>query len=143
MLTFAVTNSLAGVSGKISGEVIDADSGDPVVGATVRVVGTEQVTMTDVDGEYFVINLPVGKHDVSVSSVGYETLIKKEVRVLVDLTTPVDFELDRTTIELGQEVVVYAQDPVIQRDLTASRVIFRRRKKKGRKRFKRRRLLLT
>lgn len=116
--------SMAGISGKISGEVIDSESGEPIVGATVRIVGTNLATMTDIDGEYFIINLPIGKHDLSVTSVGYESMTKKDVRVLVDLTTPADFEVGRKTVELGQEVVVYAQEPVIKHDLTESKIIY-------------------
>lgn len=114
----------AGVTGKVSGEVIDKESEEPVVGATVRVMGTNLATRTDDDGEFFIINIPVGKYDLAVTSVGYESILHKEVRVLVDLTTPVDFTLDRQTIELGQEVVVYATRPTIQQDLTESRVTF-------------------
>jgi len=114
----------AGVSGKISGEVIDSRSGEPIVGATVRLSGTNTATHTDDDGEYFMIDIPVGKCDLSVTSLGYESITKKGVRVLVDLTTPVDFELDQRAVEIGQRVVVTATNPVIQLDQTESRVIF-------------------
>ena len=114
----------AGVTGKISGIVIDTKSGDPIVGATVRVDGTNQATQTDIDGEYFIINVPSGKYDITVTSIGFEPLTKKEVRVLVDLTTPVDFDMYEETITLNQNVVVYAENPIIQKDLTASKVIF-------------------
>lgn len=113
-----------GISGKISGMIIEAKTGEPVVGATVRVVGTNYATQTDIDGEYFIINVPSGKYNLAVSTVGFETFIKKEVRVLVDLTTPVDFELVEKTVELNQQVEVYAETPVIQKDLTSSKVIY-------------------
>jgi len=118
------SNVTAGVSGKISGVIMDQKTGEPIVGATVRVLGTSHATETDVDGEYFIINVPVGKFDISVTNVGFEQVIKKDVRVLLDLTTPVDFELAEQPVELGQQLVVYATSPVIQKDLTASKVIF-------------------
>jgi len=124
LLIIAAPPAQAGTSGKVSGEVIDSETGEPVVGATVRVSETNLATKTDDDGEFFIINIPVGKYDLTVTSVGYEAVQKRQVRVLVDLTTPVDFELDRQTIELGQEVVVYATNPVIQQDLTESKIIF-------------------
>lgn len=120
----AAPPAMSGVSGKISGEVIDKTTGEPIVGASVLVLGSEIGTQTDVDGEFFIINLAVGKHDIRVSSIGYESITKMEVRVLVDLTTPVDFEINESTLELGQSIVVYAEDPVIQHDLTSSRVIY-------------------
>lgn len=115
---------LGGVTGKISGVVEDSETLEPIVGATVRIVGLNIATQTDVDGEYFIINVPSGKYDIAITSVGYETVIKKEVRVLVDLTTPVDFELKQGTVNLGVDFVVSAEKPVIQKDITSSRIIF-------------------
>lgn len=124
-VTVAVSSSaLAGVFGKISGAVVNGQDNAPLVGATVRVVGSNLVTKTDEDGEYFIINVPVGQYDLSVTHVGYETIIRKAVRILVDLTTPVDFDLQSVVIDLKRQTVVHASAPVIQRDQTASKVIF-------------------
>jgi outer membrane receptor protein involved in Fe transport len=114
----------AKVTGKISGVVVDAETEEPIVGASVRVVGTSLATKTDEDGEYFIISVPAGKYDLAVTHVGFETFTKKDVRVLLDLTTPVDFSMTVMAVELPNEVVVYASAPVIQKDLTSSRVIF-------------------
>lgn len=124
VFVFSANFIQAGVVGKISGLVEDGKTGKPIVGATIRINGTSLVTKTDVDGEYFVINLPVGKYDISVTSVGYERIVHKNVRVLIDLTTPVNFEINQSTLQLQEEVVVTAENPVIQKDLTASKVIF-------------------
>ncbi|PWB74770.1 hypothetical protein C3F09_03520 [candidate division GN15 bacterium] len=114
----------AGVTGKVSGVVTDAASGKPLVGATVRVAGTDMAAVTDEDGEYFIIGVPGGKYDIVVTHVGFEKYVKKDVRVLLDLTTPVDFEVQQVTIELKDQMVVYATAPPVQKDLTASKVIF-------------------
>ncbi|MBU8932946.1 MAG: TonB-dependent receptor [candidate division Zixibacteria bacterium] len=124
LVLLLATGALGGVSGKISGQVLDVTTGEPVVGAIVTVVGTNLGTLTDIDGEYFIINLPSGKHNLSIEVMGYEPVIKTDVRVLVDLTTPVDFELDPSPVELSQAVIVRAENPIIQRDLTVSRVTF-------------------
>ena len=124
LVLLAAPQLRAGVSGKISGEVYDAQTGEPIVGATVQIRGTSLATSTDEDGEYFVINIPIGKYEVSVNSIGHETVTTKGVRVLVDLTTPVDFVLESEVVDIGEEVIVYASAPIIQRDLTESKVIF-------------------
>ena len=124
LILMLASHANAGVSGKISGVVVDEKTEEPLVGATVRVIGTNLATKTDADGEYFIINVPSGKYDLTVSSIGFEPIVKKEVRVLVDLTTPVDFTMREQAVELGQKVVVYADNPIIQKDLTASKVIF-------------------
>lgn len=119
-----VSSSLANVAGKISGVVRNKETEAPLVGVTVKVEGTRFITQTDQDGEYFIISVPVGKYNVTVSSVGFETVTHESVRVLVDLTTPVDFVIEPTTVKLQEEVVVTAKQAIIQKDLTASRVIF-------------------
>ncbi|MBK7140796.1 MAG: TonB-dependent receptor [bacterium] len=116
--------AIAGVTGKISGVVTDAESEEPIVGATVRVVGTDLVATTDDEGEYFIINVPSGKYNLSVTHVGFELVTKKEVRVLLDLTTPVDFSVRQMAVQLNNEMVVYAEEPPIQKDLTSSKIIF-------------------
>ena len=123
-LVLVASPAIAGVSGKISGLVVDSQNGEPLIGATVRVEGSHLVTTTDEDGEYFIINVPVGKFDVSVTHVGFESILKKGVRVLLDLTTPVDFELDQMAIKLDEEVVVLASEPIIKKDITDSRIIY-------------------
>ena len=110
----------AGTTGKIAGIVLDTKTDEPIPGATIRVVGTDIATQTDVDGEYFIINLPPGKYTVTVSSVGYQSLQKENVRVLLDLTTPVDFDFEQVDIPLDRQVKVYAERPPIQKDMTAS-----------------------
>ena len=126
LLTITIGFSIAEakVAGKISGIVIDAGTGEPVVGATVFVEGTTIATKTDEDGEYFLINIPVGQYHLVVTHVGFERVTQVNVRVLIDLTTPVDFDIQQATVELPNGVVVRASAPLIQKDLTASRIIF-------------------
>lgn len=37
---------------QFTGKVVSADDGEPVVGATVRVAGTNAATITDIDGNF-------------------------------------------------------------------------------------------
>ncbi len=112
---------LAGTTGKIAGAVQNKVTGEAIPSATIRVVGTDIVTQTDADGEYFIINLPAGSYSLSVSVVGYQAIQKEDVRVLLDLTTPVDFTIEQVEIPLARQVKVYAERPPIQKDQTASR----------------------
>jgi outer membrane receptor protein involved in Fe transport len=112
---------MAGTTGKIAGIVKDKTTGEPIPGATIKVVGSDIVTQTDSDGEYFVINLPAGTYSLTVSVVGYQSIQKEEVRVLLDLTTPLDFTIEQVEIPLSRHVKVYAERPPIQKDQTASR----------------------
>ncbi len=54
----------------VTGRVVSADDGDPLIGATVTVKGTKLGTVTDVDGRYS-ITLPQGKRQLSFAYIGY------------------------------------------------------------------------
>jgi len=55
----------------VNGNVLDP-TGEPVIGASVKVVGTTQGTVTDFDGNFTLENVPAGAK-LAISSVGYET----------------------------------------------------------------------
>ena len=104
--------ALSSTSGKIAGIVTDGERGQPLQGVTVKVDGTQIVTETDSDGEFYIINLPVGVHTLTVSMLGYERFIMQDVRVLMDLTTPVEFTLKSSPVNLDKSVTVVAQRPL-------------------------------
>ena len=56
---------------KVTGTVISQDDGQPIIGAAVKVVGTSQGMLTDVNGR-FSLTLPAGKTDLQVTYLGYE-----------------------------------------------------------------------
>ena len=56
----------------VTGTVVSQEDGLPIIGATVRVDGTDTGTVTDADGR-FSLSLPSGKKKLVVSYVGMET----------------------------------------------------------------------
>jgi len=111
---------IAGVTGKIQGTVTDKKSGEKLPGVNVLVVGTNLGSATDLNGEYFILQVPPGEYTVKISMIGYKNLIIQNVSVRAELTTRIDGELEETSVEIGGEVIVVAQRPVIQKDVTAS-----------------------
>lgn len=55
----------------VTGTILD-ESGEPMIGATVRVPGSKSGTVTDIDGNY-TIEVPAGTKQVQVDYVGYKT----------------------------------------------------------------------
>ena len=58
---------------KVSGTVLSYEDNGPVVGAAVRVVGTNIGAVTDLDGK-FTITCPAGKNTLNISYVGMEPI---------------------------------------------------------------------
>jgi len=90
---FVNSSSYAQTTGSIGGVVVDATDNLPLVGAIIRIVGTNKATETNENGEYKLINVDVGTYSVEASYVGYDNLIKQNVSVSVDKITTVDFIL--------------------------------------------------
>lgn len=105
--------TMAQSTGKLAGRVVD-DLGDPLPGANVVVEGTQLGAATDIDGQYFIIGIPIGEYSVTASFVGYQPQTFEGVQISSGYTTEQDFELG-SDIALGEIVVEYER-PIIQRD---------------------------
>ncbi|NOX37015.1 MAG: TonB-dependent receptor [Calditrichaeota bacterium] len=118
ILGVLVTCLLAGTTGKIVGTVVDKQTGEPLVGVNIRLLNTHLGASTDLDGQFLILNVPPGVYDVEVSMLGYKTIVQKDVKVSIDLTTRLTFQLEEAPIE-GEEVVVVAERPLIRKDITS------------------------
>lgn len=90
--------------GKLSGKVIDANTREPLIGANVVILNTDQGAATNLNGEYFVLNITPGTYDVRVSYVGYAPKTIKEVRIVAGITYELNVELS-TDFTLPEIVV--------------------------------------
>ena len=119
LFVLAVAAPVAAQTGKIAGTVTDAQTGETLIGATVRVEGLPSGAATDLDGAYQIIGVRPGEYAVTVSYVGYQARRVEGVRVRIDLTTTVDAALAEETIG-GVEAVVEADRELFQQDVTAT-----------------------
>jgi outer membrane receptor protein involved in Fe transport len=108
-----------GTTGKIAGRILDKNTGEPLLGANIILMGTTLGASADVDGNYFIINIPPGEYQVKASMIGYSSFTIQKVRVSVDQTTKLDFELISESIELT-DVVVTAERLLVRKDLTST-----------------------
>jgi len=106
-------------SGKVQGTLLDASSKEPLIGATVGIKGTTTGAITDVDGEYLMLNVAPGTYILEARYIGYATVVVQEVIVRSDLTTRQDFELAPESFE-GEELVVVAERQTVIKDITSS-----------------------
>ncbi|MBL7075452.1 TonB-dependent receptor [candidate division KSB1 bacterium] len=110
---------MAGTTGKIAGRVVDEATGLPLPGANVIVLGTTLGAMSDLEGSFFIINVKPGKYSVKATMMGYSAMTITEARVNIDLTTNLEFKLKETVLDLGEEVIIVAEKPLVQLDLTS------------------------
>jgi len=122
--------SHAQTTGKIAGNVLDAQTGEPLAGAQVIIEGKwvdgVEVEMerkmgatVDLDGDFFIINIPPESYTVSIQMMGYETMKLTDVRVSVNRTFVITAELKPGIME-GEEIVVTASAVEMKKDQTSS-----------------------
>ena len=99
-------------SNKITGQVVD-ETGEPMIGVTVTVKGTQIAAVTDLDGN-FNLNVPNGKAELEFSYIGYLT---SKVSATAGKAVSVKMQPDNTGLD---EVVVIGYGTVKKRDLTGA-----------------------
>ena len=108
----AVASTVVFAQGKLTGTVVDA-TGEPVIGASVIVKGTSNGTVTDLDGNYTVQNVPEGATLV-FSYVGYRT---QNIAVAGKSQINVTLEEDKQMLD---EVVVVGYGVQRKSDVTGA-----------------------
>ncbi|MCK9425284.1 MAG: TonB-dependent receptor [Ignavibacteriaceae bacterium] len=111
-------------SGKISGKVTDVETGEPLIGASVMVQGTNLGSATNLNGEYIILNVSPGKYSVVAKYVGYRQVETTNLNVSVNLTTEVNFKLPSEAFK-QDEVIVVAERPLVNKNVTNATSIVR------------------
>src|SRR5574338_365184 len=110
-------------TGRISGKVIDQQTGEPLIGANVLIVGTSLGAASDVNGEYLITSVSAGNYSVRASYIGYQDVTISDLKVTSGLTTRQNFELQSTGFST-KEVVIVSERPLIEKTSTnAVRII--------------------
>ncbi|MRR09378.1 carboxypeptidase-like regulatory domain-containing protein, partial [bacterium] len=79
-------------TGTITGTVTDAETKEPLPGAVVILLGTTLGANTDLDGRFYVVNVPEGTYSVSAKMMGYEVKISVGVKVVPGQATTLAFQ---------------------------------------------------
>ncbi len=95
-------------TGVISGIIVDAESGYPLIGANAFVKGTTLGSSSDLDGKYRISPVEQGLHTIMISYMGYQTKEITDVQVIAGQTTKIDISLSYQVLQ-GQEIVVTAK----------------------------------
>lgn len=104
--------------GTISGIVTDSTSGAPLANASVQVVGTDQVAVTDNAGRFLISNVPAGTQTVRVGLIGYQQ-VERQVEVTSGATVEANFTLAPAAVAL-EELVAVAYGTQRRGDLTSA-----------------------
>lgn len=113
------TGLIAGTTGKIVGRVTDAETGEPLIGLNVIIENTALGAACDMDGYYYILNVPPGTYSIKFMMIGYRETFVTNVQVRSDRTTTIDGQISQIVLD-ADAVIVVAQRPMIEMDRTST-----------------------
>ena len=109
----------AGQTGSITGRVVDAESGRPLLDAQVSVTGSGLGALSNANGMYVIRDVPVGPATVRVDLLGYAST-EQAVTVSAGQTATQNFQLAQDAIALDELVVTGVGRETERRRLSTS-----------------------
>ncbi|WP_394371292.1 TonB-dependent receptor [Rufibacter roseolus] len=106
----------------IRGTVIDAGLRTPLIGATVMLLSVEpkKAVSTGIDGTFTLEKIPIGRHFLKVTYLGYKEGEISNVMVVSGKETIVQVQLEESFIQQAEVVVVAERDKTLPQNLLIS-----------------------
>jgi hypothetical protein len=117
MIFSIIPSVLFAASGKIRGQIIDDKTKEALVGASVVIVGTNYGAVTDVEGNFIILNVPPGTYSLRASFIGYQNTVLSNIKVSEDLSSEANFRLISSEVQLT-EVVIINDRPLVNKNAT-------------------------
>ncbi len=127
ILGISFPKALYATKSTITGTVIDSRTKQPLPGANVYIAGTSVGAASNLEGKFYISNIPPGRYTLVVDYIGY-----KQKQVEVELleqrqTVSLTFELEYVALELGKTIEVTAQAEgqmeAINKQLSARQIV--------------------
>ena len=109
-----------GATAKVTGTVTDSETGRPLEGAVVSVIGTQLQSATGATGAYRLTGIPPGRYAVRATLLGYRSAERADVSVDSGGARSLDFALAKALIDLPGIVVTASRAEELPQDVAAS-----------------------
>ncbi len=102
----------AQVTQTVRGSVIDVDTKQPLFGVNIVVLNSDPFigATTDMDGRFRLENVPVGRHNIKVSYIGYRESTVSNLEINSGKETVLNLQLEESVTTLGEVEIVAEED---------------------------------
>jgi outer membrane receptor protein involved in Fe transport len=107
-----VISALAEQTGKIAGKIVDSKTKAPLASANILLEGTHLGASSDLEGEYYILNVSPGRYTIRTSIIGYAKKTISGVVVFSGQTTWLNLELEPSIFEMEEVTVNWEQPPL-------------------------------
>lgn len=110
VLLFIFSNNLNGQekNATLSGIVVDDETGDPMIGAQVFLVGTKKGANTKVDGTFLIKNIPPGNYTLRFSYIGYSKIDVENLILTPGESKKINISMKSESI-MSEDIIVTAK----------------------------------
>jgi hypothetical protein len=93
----------------VKGKIYDNETQVPLIGTTVVVIGTNPLlgATTDIEGNYKIANVPIGRYNIQIKNMGYEPAMASEIQVTSGKEVVINMGLKQSVTNM-KEVTVTA-----------------------------------
>src|ERR1035437_5526137 len=103
---FLIIISIVANAAMIKGRVLDGDTHQPIPNASVSIVGTNRIVVSDIDGNYIINNVKKGTYTISSKCMGYENSIQQKIVLnSEEAVTNFDFYLKPSMKQLNEVLI--------------------------------------
>lgn len=92
-------------TGSLQGQVTDAETKQPVIGAAIVIKGTQLGAAADLDGHFTIENVSVGAYAMQISAIGFEPVVMTDVIIRSGRATLLTIELRVLALESSEVTV--------------------------------------
>ena len=120
-LLLFIFSSFAQFKQNIRGVVLDQDSKATLPGASVAIIVNEKTvgTITNENGEFELVNIPIGRYDLQVSFMGYEPYAIRNLELTSGKEKFVTIELQEQVIKVEEVLVTAFQNGETRNEMAA------------------------
>ncbi|SMO83902.1 TonB-dependent receptor [Gracilimonas mengyeensis] len=106
--------------GVIEGQVIEAETGEPLIGVNVIVRGSALGASTNLDGKYKITNIRPGEYSIEIRYVGFEGKLFTGIQVNSGETTELNAELNPQVYSSDEELTIVGEAPIFDVEKSSS-----------------------
>ncbi|MCK5699568.1 MAG: carboxypeptidase-like regulatory domain-containing protein, partial [Cyclobacteriaceae bacterium] len=109
------TEILLAQNQSIRGKATDLDSGYPIVGVNIVLMGSDPIkgTTTDLDGNYLLTDVPVGRVSLKYTFIGYKEIILYDQLLERGKELFLNITLEEEVTSMNEIVIIAKRDPTI------------------------------
>ena len=114
--------SSGGPTGQIRGRLVRRETGEPVIGASVLIVGTTQGAMTDLSGYFQILRIAPGIYTLRISHLDFTTTEITDVAIRAGKISQINQQMMAKVTDLDQTITVMGTHDFLDKFVVDGRV---------------------